>query len=125
MNTLALSNTPLANPPTSSPWDLTVDGFKNIGVAVGPLALAQDVASAIQTYLGEVYYDTTQGLPYLSAVLGQPYAPMLLQTQLQQTALSVPGVLLAKASINTFVNRMASGVVFITDASGEALGIHF
>jgi hypothetical protein len=125
MNTFQLSNSSNSNPPSSSPWDLMVDSNKNIAIATGPLALAQDVASAIQTYLGEVYYDTTQGLPYLSAVLGQPYAPMLLQAQLQQTALTVPGVLLAKASINTFANRMASGVVYITDASGEALGIHF
>lgn len=125
MNTLMLSNTPLANPPTSSPWDLTVDGNNNIGMATGPLALAQDVASNIQTFLGEVYYDTTLGIPYLSDVMGQPYAPSILQPMLQAAALAVPGVLQSKAIITNFVNRKASGVVNITDASGEALGVHF
>ena len=125
MNTLALSNTPLANPPTSSPWDLQVDGNKNIAVNTGSLALAQDVASVIQTFQGEVYYDTTQGLPYLSDVMGQPYAPSLLKPALNAAALTVPGVLAAKATISTFANRRASGVIDITDATGEALGIYF
>ena len=49
MSTLQLSNSPLATPPNASPWDLQVDGNKNIMVASGPLALAQDVASAIMT----------------------------------------------------------------------------
>ena len=125
MNTLLLSNSPVANPPSSSPWDLMVDGNNNIAVVSGPYALAQDVASAIQTFQGEVYYDTTQGLPYLSDVMGQPYAPSILQPALNAAAPSVPGVLAAKTNISTFVNRRASGVIDITDATGEALGIHF
>jgi hypothetical protein len=108
-------------------WDLMVDGNMNLAVATGSNALVQDVASAIQTYSGEVYYDTTQGLPYLSEVMGQLYAPSTLRPALEQAALSVPGVLLAKAVINNFsvTARKSSGVVNITDATGESLGIYF
>ena len=63
MNTIALS---------SPAWDLEVDATGNIAMATGPNAIAQDVASAISTFLGEVYYDTTLGVPYLTDVLAQP-----------------------------------------------------
>lgn len=111
----------------SASWDLLVDANKNIALATGPISLAQDVASNVLTFQGEVYYDTAQGIPYLSAVMGQPYTPTILQAQLQAAALAVPGVLLAKAVITNFNigTRKASGVINITDATGEALGIHF
>ena len=40
----------------------------NIAVADEPYALAQDAASAIRTFIGECYYDTTKGLPYFEKV---------------------------------------------------------
>ncbi len=45
-------------------WDLTVDTTGNIAVASNPYSMAQDAASAIRTFQGEVYYDTTLGIPF-------------------------------------------------------------
>jgi hypothetical protein len=53
-------------------WDLVLDVKGNIAIASEPYSLAQDAASAIKTFLGEVWYDTTQGVPYFEQILGKP-----------------------------------------------------
>jgi hypothetical protein len=116
MNTLALS---------LAMWDLTVDGNHNIAVLSGANQIAQDVASAIQTYLGEVYYDTTIGIPYVADILAMPYAPAVLKLALQNAALTVPGVVSAKATITAFQNRKISGVVQVIDTTGASFGVTF
>ena len=45
-------------------WDLVLDVNGNIAIARPPYALAQDAASAVKTFQGECYYDTTLGIPY-------------------------------------------------------------
>ena len=109
----------------SAAWDLEPDANKNIALASGPGAIAQDVASAISTFLGEVYYDTTQGIPYFSKVLGQEYSPSLAQALLVQAALTVPGVVSAQAKITGFVNRKIGGTVTVIDTTGQSLGVTF
>lgn len=106
-------------------WDLMIDSNGNIATATGPDALAQDVASAISTFLGEVYYDTTLGIPYLSKVLGQAYSPALLQALLAQAALTVPEVVSARATITNVQGRTLSGTVEFIDTTGQALGVTF
>ena len=122
---LLLSNTPNANPPSSSPWDLSVDTSKNIAVASHALSLAQDVACAIQVFQGELFYDISQGIPYKDMVLGQMYAPSVLVGLLQNTALTVPGVVYAVAAVTAFNNRQISGTIDITDVSGHTITIQF
>ena len=72
-------------------WDLVVDGTGNIAMASVPYALAQDVASAIKTFAGEVYYDTTIGVPYFATILGQTPSVAYFQQQMIDAALTVPG----------------------------------
>ena len=120
MNTLTLTQ-----PGTVTPWDLTVDGSGNLAMSTGAPALAQDVASAISTFLGEVYYDTTIGVPYFSRVFGQPFSRSIASSLLKQAALQVPGVITAKVIINSYANRKLSGAVEFTDATGQALGVAF
>ncbi len=50
-------------------WDLAVDTSGNIAVAADPYSQAQDAASSIKTFAGEVYYDTTRGIPYFTQIL--------------------------------------------------------
>jgi len=116
MNTVQLS---------SPAWDFQLDANGNIALATGANAIAQDVASAISTFLGEVYYDTTQGIPYFSNVLGQQYSSSLVQSLLIQAALTVPGVVSAKATITSFKNRKITGTVTVIDTNGQALGVTF
>ena len=112
MNTLLLDATS---------WDLLVDANGNIAMASAPYALAQDAASAIRTFAGEVYYDTTLGIPYFSQILGQLPPISLMKSQFEAAALTVPGVTAAQAFITGFANRKIGGQVQITDVSGATI----
>ena len=101
-------------------WDLVIDSNGNIAVATAPYALAQDVASAIKTFLGEVYYDTTQGIDYLGTILGQRPSLSVLQASMVNAALTVPGVVSAVCVIEKFENRQVTGQVQFTDANGTS-----
>lgn len=109
MNTLLLD---------TSSWDLIVDGSGNIAMASEPYALAQDVASAIKTFLGEVYYDTTLGVPYFTKILGLTPTVAYFQQQMIDAALTVPGVVSATCVITGFAGRTITGQVNFTDSSG-------
>ena len=106
-------------------WDLVLDVHGNIAVAEAPYALAQDAASAIRTFLGEVYYDTTIGIPYFDEVLG--YAPPLnlLKTLLVNAALTVPGVASAQVFISSVKGRVVTGQVQVTMPTGEISAVNF
>ncbi len=106
-------------------WDLYADSTGAIATLSGAPATAQDVACAIATYLGELYYDTTQGIPWLTQVLSQTYSPALLASLLQTAALSVPNVVSAKVSGLNFARRVVHGTVNIIDVTGAALGVSF
>ncbi|AJJ19826.1 hypothetical protein [Yersinia intermedia] len=47
-------------------WDLVLDANGDIAMASLPYSIAQDVASAIKTFIGECWYDTSQGVPYVT-----------------------------------------------------------
>lgn len=106
-------------------WDLSIDASGNIAVAPDPLSMAQDAASAIRTFAGEVYFDTTIGIPYFSQILG--YAPpvSLMKAYFNQAAMQVPGVAAAKTFITNWQDRIVSGQVQITDSSGKVTAAGF
>lgn len=114
MNTLALS---------VPDWDLTVDGIGNIATfsdeLPDPIGLAQDAASAIRLFQGELWFDTTQGIPYFAQVLGQRPSIALMKAYFVKAALTVPGVASAVCYILAISNRAVSGQVQISDASGN------
>lgn len=106
-------------------WDLVIDSKGNIALATAPYALAQDVASAIKTFLGEVYYDSTIGVNYFGQILGQRPSIGVLQAAMVSAALTVPGVVAAVCVIESFQNRKVTGQVQFTDVNGVsgAIGI--
>ena len=106
-------------------WDLMLDSSGNIFMISDGNAIAQDVASAISTFQGELYYDTTQGMPYFGQILGQAYNRVLLQSLLEKTAMTVPGVVQAQATITGFTNRQITGTVKVIDSTGAATGVTF
>ena len=108
-------NTFFLNPFT---WDLVLDSTGSIAIATDPYSLAQDAASAIKTFLGEVYYDTTQGIPYSQQILGSPPVISDFTSQLQKAALSVPEVVAAKVVITSFSGRKIQGQVQVTNEAG-------
>jgi hypothetical protein len=100
-------------------WDLVIDASGDIAVASDPYSVAQDAASAMRTFLGEVYYDTTQGVPYWQQILGQGPPLSLVKAKLVAAALTVPDTAAARCVISSFESRVVSGQVQITTSSGQ------
>jgi hypothetical protein len=106
-------------------WDLTLDANGNIAVAGPPYSLAQDVASACRTVLGEVYYDTTIGVDYFGQLFGKTPPLSVLQEQFVQAALTVPGVTGATCVIASVdvANRTIKGQVQFVDVDGNSTSV--
>ncbi len=121
MDTIAL-NTAI-NDEGFSTWDLYIDGNGNIALATGAAALAQDAASAIKTFLGEIYWDTTVGVPWSQQILGKKPSLALLKQQLVDAALTVPDVASAVVFIAGFTNRTVSGQVQVVASTTGQIGV--
>jgi hypothetical protein len=101
-----------------SAWDLVLDSSGNIAMATAPYATAQDVASAVKTFLGEVYYDTKQGIPYWTEVLGELPPASLLTGLIEDAANTQPGVTNSVCTITSFDARSLSGQITWIDPFG-------
>lgn len=122
MDTLALDH---------STWDVTTDAFGNwatFGDATpasdqtGPgMRLAQDVATRCLSWLGEVYYDTTQGIRY-QQIMGQYPNLALLQNSFNQEGLKVPlcQTALANFTFTAGSQRKLTGTLTVSDTNANA-----
>jgi len=107
-------------------WDLVLDAAGNIAVAAEPYSLAQDAASAIKTYQGECYWDTTLGVPWLSQVFGKSPSLSMLKELFTTAALTVPDVGSAQCFIVAAGSRSISGQVQVTSRStGQVSAANF
>ncbi len=118
MNTLLLT-LPGPDPIADPGWDLTLDASGNIAVATGRYAIAQDVASAVRTFQGEVWYDTAFGVPYWQQILGYLPSLQFMKSQFIAVGMTVPNV----ASIACFLtgpgpDRAVGGQLQIVDDDG-------
>ena len=108
-----------------SAWDLVIDSAGNIAMAQPPYALAQDVSSAVRLFLGELWYNTTKGIPYFEDVLGHLPPLSLLTGYIENAALTVPGVVSAQCIISSFDAREIAGQIQFIDETGAANGVTF
>lgn len=106
-------------------WDLVADASGNIAVADEPYALAQDAASAIRLFAGELYYDTTQGIPYFDQILGKAPPVSLMKAYFNRAALTAPGVVSAQTFIQSWTDRTVTGQVQVTHAAGNTTAASF
>jgi len=101
-------------------WDLVVDASGNIARASEPYALAQDAASAIKLFEGELWYNVVPGVPYWTQILGASPPPLsLMRAKFEAAALTVPNVTKAKCLITSVVDRIVGGQVQVTNAAGQ------
>lgn len=102
-------------------WDLTLDASGNIALAAEPYALAQDVASACRTVLGEVYYDTSLGVDYFGQIFGLTPPASVFQEMFVAQSLTVPNVVAATCLIEGYDadTRTATGQVVFTDINHQ------
>lgn len=102
-------------------WDLLLDEKGNIAVSDNPYAIAQDVACACSTVLGECYYDDTLGIPYYDKVFARQVGLQYLQSKLQAEALKLSYVRLASCTLtHDRKDRQASGVIAVVDSNNES-----
>src|SRR6185312_17504381 len=106
--------------PLDGGWDVILDPAGNWLLANPDSSIAQDVASAIRTFLGECWYDSTLGLPYFEQILGQRPPRSLVVSKIQREALRIPDVATAAVTLLGLKDRALTGVLQITRASGAA-----
>lgn len=106
-------------------WDICLDAARNIAVATEPYQLAQDVASAIRTVLGEVYYDTSQGVDYFGKIFGKTPPTAVFKEMIVAAALTVPGVVSATCVLQSFTGRTVTGQVQFTDSNSNTGTVGF
>lgn len=99
-------------------WDLCIDAHGNIAVASEPYAQAQDAASSLKTFAGEVFYDTGRGIPYYEQILGHLPPASLMRAKFVEAAMLVPGVVAARCFFTGFKDRRLSGQVQIATKDG-------
>lgn len=106
-------------------WDLVLDASGNIACATEPYSIAQDVASAVRTFIGECWYDTSLGVPYWQQILGQ-WPPMIqVKSCIEEAAKTVSGVADAKCDFLKFEDRQLTGRILITDTAGNQSPVSF
>lgn len=108
-----------------SNWDLCKNAAGDIAMASDPYAIAQDVASAIKLFLGELWYDTTKGVPYFGQILGERPPLTFLKAKFIAAALTVPEVVSAVCYIESITGRTIIGQVQVTDKTGAITTVGF
>lgn len=101
-------------------WDLLLDANGNIAIASGSYAIAQDISSAVRAFEGEVYYDTSAGLPYRQKILGRGQSLALFQADAASEAITVPEVASARCVSGLNAARQVTGAILFTTTSGES-----
>ena len=99
-------------------WDLLLDSSGNIALAAIPYATAQDVASAVRTFLSECWYDTTKGIPYFENILGHLPSVSILKEYIVRQALAVPNVASATVVIQSLEGRKITGQIHLINNNG-------
>lgn len=106
-------------------WDLVLDASGNIAVASPPYSVAQDVATSVRTFLGEVYYDGEDGIPYFESILGMLPPAALLTQLISKQALKVPGTVAANVVITSFSAGALAGQIQLGLETGETIIVNF
>jgi hypothetical protein len=109
----------------TSTWDLVLDVDGNIAAAADPYSIAQDVASAIKLFFGELWYDTTKGVPYFGTILGEAPSIPYMKARFAAAALTVPLVIEAVCYLSSLSDRNVQGQVQVTDANNQTSVVTF
>jgi len=107
MKTLALQND----------WDLYVDDFGNIALKEGNERLAQDVASSVRVFKGEIGFDTGRGVEYNKPDQNRE----TLNHQMNEQAKLVEGVESSVVIFEELDNRILKPVIYVTNTDGDQI----
>ena len=51
-------------------WDIHVDDAGNIATVTDDYAIAQNIANAVRLFVGDAYFEKSNGIPFFESVLG-------------------------------------------------------
>jgi hypothetical protein len=102
-------------------WDLCLDTSGNIALASDPYSIAQDVASALRLFLGELWYAKSLGVPYFSDILGKRPPSQLMKAEFTKAALRVPETVSAICYLSSLTKRDLHGQVQVKATSGKTI----
>lgn len=108
-----------------SAWDLVLDAAGDIAVASEPYSMAQDASSAIRLFRGELWFDTSKGVPYFSQILGKRPPVSLIKGLLNAAAQSVPGIVSSACFIASIDDRSVHGQLQVRDETGAPAAAAF
>jgi bifunctional pyridoxal-dependent enzyme with beta-cystathionase and maltose regulon repressor activities len=101
-------------PLNTQTWDLELDSNGNLSLTDPDYSIAQDVASAIRTFLGECWYGVTLGMPYFQSILGKLPPASYITNMLEKAASTVPGVVsVTVVSLGLNKSRQLTGSVIV------------
>jgi hypothetical protein len=106
---------------TRDKWDICLDASGNLAIAEAPYQVAQDVASAIRLFKGELWFDTAPGVPYWEGILGQQTTMQYVKAQFISAAQRVPTVVAAQCFLDSLDGRALSGQVQVITQDGARL----
>lgn len=100
-------------------WDIYKDKFNNIATKDGNERLAQDVASSVRVFKGEIGFDTSRGVEYNKPDQDR----QTLNHQMNEQAKLVQGVESSVVIFEELNNRTLKPVVYVTNEEGEKISI--
>ena len=91
----------------SDTWDLVVSLDANIATVndVEGMQQSQDAASACRLFLDELWFDTTQGVPYWQQMLGKLPPISLIESNYATAAETVTNVKAASVTVTSLQNQ--------------------
>lgn len=112
------------NPAT---WDLVLDANGNLNLEEPYLSVAQDIASAWKTFLGECWYDTALGMPLMQSIFAQLPPTSLVVAKLTDQAFTIADVKDVRiVSLQLMPDRTLTGQgAILTDYNTQPLVVTF
>lgn len=112
-------------PLNTGTWDLVLDAEGDWVMTDPDSSVAQDVASAVKTFLGEAWYDTTLGMPYFQSIFGQLPPASLVTARLKQEAFTIADVQDVTVVSLNLNDRLLTGALVITTDYNAKLVVNF
>lgn len=98
-------------------WDITTDEVGNIATLSGNDRLAQDVASSVRVFTGELPFDIERGVDYNKPDTNR----YILNDQMNEQARLVEGVQNSVVVFEELKDRVLKPVVYVTNEENEEI----
>ena len=100
-------------------WDVCLDSTNNVATVDGNDRLAQDVASSVRVFKGELPFDVDRGVAY-----DKPdEVRNTLKSDMNEQALLVDGVKDSIVVFNKLTERLLNATIYITNGEGETITV--